>query len=81
MMFDSNYDTCLAGVGDGAQVGVANGKNIISKHDSKFKKIGVSKRIATTLDSSFVFGAKSGSRASQVAPKIKPMSGKNQSKN
>ena len=50
MMFKSNDDNCFAGVGDGAKADVANGKNIISNYDSKLKKIGESKRRATTLE-------------------------------
>ena len=80
-MFESTYDNCFADVGDGAKAGVANGKNIISEQDSKLKKMGRRKRRATTLDRSSVFGAKSGSKAFQMAPKMKPMSGKNQSHN
>ena len=76
MMFESNYDNCLAGVGDSARAGVANGKNIISKHDSKLKKIGRRKRSATALDRYPVLRAKSCSKASQMAPKMEPISGK-----
>ena len=58
MMFESNYHNYFAGVGDGAKAGVANGKQIISKQDSKLKKIGRRKRRATTLDLPLVFKAK-----------------------
>ena len=81
MMFESNYDNRLAGPGDAAKVGAANGKQIILKHDSKLKKIGVSKRRATPLDPYPVFGANSGSKASQMAPKMEPISGKKRSTN
>ena len=81
MMLRSNYDIRLAGVGGGAKGGAAKGKIIIGKHDCKLKKIGKTKRRATTLDSSSVFGAKSGSKASQMAPSMEPISGKKQSKN
>ena len=49
-MLESNYDNRFAGVGNGVNVGAANGKIIICKHDSKLKKIGKTKRRATTLD-------------------------------
>ena len=38
MMLKSNYDNRLAGVGDGAKSGAANGKIIICQHDSKLKR-------------------------------------------
>ena len=38
MMLKSNYDNRLAGVGDGAKVGAANGNIIICKHDCKLKR-------------------------------------------
>ena len=50
MMCESNYDNRLAGPGDGAKVGAANGKQLILKHNSKLKKTGENKRRATTLD-------------------------------
>ena len=81
MMFDSNYNIFVGGVGDGAKAGVANGKKIISKQDSKLKNIGRRKRRATTLDRFSVFGAKSGSKASQMASKMEPISRKKPSKN
>ena len=71
-MLESNYDNRLAGVGVGAKAGPANGKIIICKHDSKLKKIGKTKRRATTLDSSPFLRAKS---CSKVAPKMEPISG------
>ena len=76
MMLESNYDKRFAGVGVGAKAGVANGKIIICKHDSTLKKIGKSKNRATTLDRSPVFGAKSGSKAFQVALIMGPIFGK-----
>ena len=81
MMLRSNYDNGLAGVDGGAKVGVANGKIIICKHDSKLKKIGKSKRRATPLDRLSLFEATSGLKAFQMAPKMEPISGKKQSKN
>ena len=42
MLLVSNYDSRLGGLGDGAKTGAANGKQIISKQDSKLKKIGKS---------------------------------------
>ena len=68
-MFESNYDNCFAGVGDGAKADVANGKNIISKQDSKLKKIGRRKRRATTLDPPPVFRAKNVQRLPKWLPK------------
>ena len=79
LMLRSSYDNRL--VGGDATAGAANGKIIICKHDVKLKKIGKTKRRTTTLVSSPVFGAKSGSKASQMAAKIEPISGKKQSKN
>ena len=46
MMLESNYDNRLGCVGLGEQAGVANGKIVICKHDSKLKNIGKSKRRA-----------------------------------
>ena len=80
-MLRSNYDNRRVGVGGDAKAGAANDKTIICKHDSKLKEIGKTKRRATTLDSSPVFGAKSDSKASQMALKMEPISGKKQSKN
>ena len=74
MMLESNYDIRLAGRGDGAKVGAANGKNIISKQDSKLKKIRWCKIRATTLDSPPVLGAQSGSKPSQMSSKMEPIS-------
>ena len=37
MMLKSKYDNALAGVGDGARAGGANGNIIICKHDCKLK--------------------------------------------
>ena len=79
MMLKSNYDTRLDGVGDAATAGVANGKIIICKHDSKLKKIGKSTRRATPLDRYPVFGSKSDSKASQMVFKIQPISRKKRS--
>ena len=76
MMFESNYDNCFAGVGGGAKPGVADVKNIISKQDSKLKKIRKSKRRATSLDRPPVLGAQSGLKAFQMAPKMEPISRK-----
>ena len=67
MMLKSNYDNRFGGVGIDVKAGAAVGKIIICKHDSKLKKIGKTKRRATTLDSFPVFGAKSDSKASQMA--------------
>ena len=50
MMLESIYDNCFAGVGDGAKAGVANAQKIISKQDSKLKKIGRRNRRETTLE-------------------------------
>ena len=41
MILESNYDNSLAGPGDVATADAANGKKIISKQDSKLKKIGM----------------------------------------
>ena len=79
MMLESNYDNRFAGLGVGAKAGVANGNIIICEHDSKLKKIGKIKRRAITLDFSVVFGVKRGSKASQMVPKMEPISGKKQS--
>ena len=65
MMIRSNYDNRLGGVDGGAAAGADNGKMIICKHDCKLKKIGKTKRRATTLDGSRDFEAKSVSKASQ----------------
>ena len=54
MMFESNYDNRLPAPCYGAKAGAANGKQIIVKHDSKFKKTGKNKRRATTLDPLFL---------------------------
>ena len=52
-MFESRYDNRLAGGGNDAKAiakaGVAKGKTIISKWDSKVKKIGRRKRRARSL--------------------------------
>ena len=79
MLLEPNYDNRFAGDGDVARAGAANGTKIYSKQESKLKKIERSRRRATTLDSSPVFGARSGSKASQMASKVQ-ISGTNQSK-
>ena len=81
MLFESNYDNRLAESGDGAKAGPVNGKQIILKHDSELKKKGKSNRRATSLDTSPVVGARSGLKASHMASKVEPISGKKQSKN
>ena len=81
MILESNYDNRLANVGIGAKAGAANGKIVIWKYNSKLKKIGKSKRRATLVDRYLFFGAKGGSKSSQMASKMEPISGKKQSKN
>ena len=81
MILESNYGNRFAGVGVAAKASVANGKIIVCKHDSKLKKIGKTKRKASALDSSHVFGTENGSNASQTATKMEPISGEKQSTN
>ena len=81
MMLQSNYLICFDGVALVPRLLLLLVLDKKLKKDFKKEKIGDSKRRARSLDRSPVIGAKSGSKASQMVPKMKPIAGKKKAKN